>query len=124
MNVRGIRGAISVESDSQDAIRAATQRLLAELLRINAVESADIASILFSVTPDLHAMFPALAAREMGLHDVPMLHCAEVDVPGSLPKCIRVLAHVNTRRTQADINHVYLDEAVALRPDLHGKPTP
>jgi chorismate mutase len=121
VTVRGIRGAISVKSDSPEDIRSATQRLVTELLLQNAVEPADIASILFSLTPDLHAMFPALAVREMGLTNVPMLHCAEIDVPGSLPRCIRVLAHVNTDAPQDRVSHVYLDEAVALRPDLHSK---
>lgn len=124
MSVRGIRGAISVPVDSAEAIRAATQRLVGEILAANALDTAHIASLLFSVTPDLRAMFPALAVREMGLTEVPMLHCAEIDVPGSLPRCIRVLLHVNAETPQADIAHVYLDEAVTLRPDLHRKAGP
>jgi chorismate mutase len=115
---RGIRGAISVDADDSRAIATATKRLLAEILLRNDVRLDDIASVLFTLTPDLHASFPALAAREMGWAYVPMLHAVEVDVPGALGRCIRVLMHVNTRRSLEEIEHVYLDKAVALRPDL------
>ncbi|HEY5258123.1 MAG TPA: chorismate mutase [Candidatus Baltobacteraceae bacterium] len=118
MCVRGIRGAISVESDDKGAIVEATKRLLSEIIAVNAVETTDIASVLFSLTPDLRAAFPALGAREMGWVQVPMLHFTEIAVPGSLSKCIRVLLHVNTTRTQGEIEHVYLDGAAVLRPDL------
>jgi chorismate mutase len=116
--VRGIRGAISVERDEAEAIVTATKRLLGEMVARNDVELDDIASVLFSLTPDLHAGFPALAAREMGWVHVPMLHFAEIDVPGALAHCIRVLMHVNTTRALEAIEHVYLDKAAALRPDL------
>jgi chorismate mutase len=123
MRVRGIRGAITVQSDRADEIVAATKRLLAAIIDANHIDSEEIASVLFSLTPDLRAVFPALGAREMGWVHVPMLHFTEIAVPGSLPKCIRVLVHVNTDRNQDEIEHVYLDGAASLRPDLHRKPS-
>lgn len=116
--MRGIRGAITVDEDSTEAIVAATKQLLCAMIERNGVDLDDIASVLFSLTPDLHAGFPALGARELGWVHVPMLHFTEIDVPGSLGKCIRVLMHVNTRLGQQEIDHVYLDGAVVLRPDL------
>ncbi len=115
---RGVRGAITAEGDDKAAIAAATKRLLMEIVRRNEIEVDDIASILFTVTPDLRAGFPALAAREMGWTWVPMLHACEIDVPGALGRCIRVLMHVNTSKRPAEIEHVYLDGATVLRPDL------
>src|SRR5579872_197261 len=94
--VRGIRGAITVEEDSPAGIIAATKRLLSAMIERNGVNTTDIASVLFSLTPDLRAAFPALGAREMGWVYVPMLHFTEIDVPGALGKCVRVLMHVNT----------------------------
>jgi chorismate mutase len=116
--VRGIRGAITVERDAAEEIVAATKHLLSEMVARNGVELDDIASVLFSLTRDLRAGFPALAAREMGWVHVPMLHFAEIDVPGALGRCIRVLMHVNTTRALDDVEHVYLEKAAALRPDL------
>ena len=116
--MRGIRGAITVDADDAEIILNATRRLLREMVARNDVEIDDIASAIFSVTPDLSAAFPALGAREMGWSDVPMLHCSEINVPGSLDKVIRVLLHVNTTRTPAQIRHVYLERATILRPDL------
>ena len=116
--MRGIRGAITVDRDETEDIVAATKRLLSEMVARNGVELDDIASVLFSLTPDVRAVFPALGAREMGWVHVPMLHFTEIDVPGALPRCIRVLMHVNTSRTLDEIEHVYLDKAAALRPDL------
>lgn len=116
--MRGIRGAITVESDEADEIVSATKRLLTEMTRANGVDTEDIAAVLFSLTPDLCAAFPALGAREMGWTHVPMLHFTEIAVPGSLPRVIRVLMHVNTALTQREIDHVYLDGAIVLRPDL------
>ena len=118
MRMRGIRGAITVGADEREAIVAATKRLLSEMVERNGVELDDIASILFSLTPDLRAVFPALGARELGWVYVPMLHFTEIDVPGALGRCIRVLMHVNTARSLEEIEHVYLDGAVSLRPDL------
>lgn len=117
--MRGIRGAITVDADDANVIVAATKRLLTCMIDQNGVDLDDIASVLFSLTPDLRAAFPALGAREMGWVNVPMLHFCEIAVPGSLPSVIRVLMHVNTSRGQRDIEHVYLDGARVLRPDLH-----
>lgn len=116
--MRGIRGAITVEADEPAFIVAATKRLLREIVNRNGVELDDIASVLFSLTADLHAVFPALGARELGWTHVPMLHFTEIDVPGALGRCIRVLVHVNTERGLQAIEHVYLDGATSLRPDL------
>jgi chorismate mutase len=116
--VRGIRGAITVEADEREAIVGATQRLLRAMVDRNGVALDDIASVLFSLTPDLHAVFPALGARELGWVHVPMLHFTEIDVPGALGRCIRVLMHVNTTLSLDEVDHVYLDGAIVLRPDL------
>lgn len=121
MKMRGIRGAITVDADEPQAILNATKRLLTEMTERNGVQPDDIASVLFSMTPDLHAAFPALGAREMGWVNVPMLHFTEIDVPGAMPRCIRVLMHVETSRTQAAVEHAYLDGARELRPDIAGK---
>lgn len=118
MKMRGIRGAITVDADEPQAIVAATKRLLSSMVSANGVELDDIASVLFSLTPDLRAAFPALGAREMGWVHVPMLHFSEIDVPGALPRVIRVLMHVNTALAQQEVEHVYLDGARVLRPDL------
>src|ERR1700756_619621 len=108
MKVRGVRGAVTVETDDAQAIVEATKRLLSEMTQRNGIELDDIASVLFSLTPDLHAVFPALGAREMGWVHVPMLHFTEIDVAGSLGKVIRVLMHVNTQLAQDGVEHVYL----------------
>lgn len=118
MKVRGIRGAVTVDADEPRAIVEATKRLLCSMVERNAVDVDDIASIFFSVTSDVHAAFPALGARELGWVHVPMLHFGEIEVPGALQRVIRVLMHVNTTRTQCALEHVYLDGARALRPDL------
>ncbi len=117
--VRGIRGAITATADDPHAILTATKRLLREMVERNSVDPAAIASILFTLTPDLHAVFPAMGARELGWAMVPMLHACELDVPSAMPRVIRVLMHVNTELAQSEIEHVYLEDAVALRPDLH-----
>jgi len=124
MKMRGIRGAITVDADEPQAILDATKRLLTEMTERNGVELDDIASVLFSMTPDLHAVFPALGAREMGWVHVPMLHFTEIDVPGAMARCIRVLMHVETARAQEEIDHAYLDGAWILRPDIAGKASP
>jgi chorismate mutase len=123
MIVRGIRGATTVHEDSADAILSATEELVRELIAANDLEPENIASALFTVTPDLHAEFPAAAARRIGWTMVPLLNFTEIGVPGRLEKCIRVLLHVNTERSQNEMVHVYLREAVALRPDLVSRST-
>jgi chorismate mutase len=118
MPCRGIRGATTVEADTADAILKATRQLLACLVEANTVDVADIASAIFTVTPDLSAAFPAQAARELGWQHVALLDAQEIPVPGSLPRCVRVLVHWNTATPQQEIRHVYLGRAASLRPDL------
>ncbi len=118
MPVRGIRGATTADCDEAQAILSATEELLRHIVDSNGVASDDIASALFTVTSDLRAEFPAAAARRMGWRLVPLLNFTEIDVPGGLARCVRVLLHVNTDRRQDEIVHVYLREARTLRPDL------
>lgn len=117
MMVRGIRGATVAEENTKESILEATRELLETLFKVNAVDVPDIASIIFSVTSDLDATFPAIAARQLGLGDTPLLCVNEIPVPDSLGKCVRILMHVNSTTSQKDIQHVYLKEAVSLRPD-------
>ena len=120
MRVRGIRGATSVTEDRSEAILGATRELLEAIVAVNEVAIEDIVSAIFTVTPDLVSEYPARAARGLGWSHVALLGATEVDVPGGLPRCIRVLLHVNTERDQSQIQHVYLGEARSLRPDLTG----
>jgi chorismate mutase len=115
---RAIRGATTVDSDTPEQIRHATRELLETIVARNGISSADVISAIFTVTHDLTSEFPAHAARELGWLDVPLLCTLEIPVPGSLPKCIRVLLHVESRASRADMRHVYLHDARALRPDL------
>jgi chorismate mutase len=116
--LRGVRGAITVERDDAALLLDATERLLREIVAENDIRSDDVASALFTLTPDLVSQFPAMAARRMGWTRVPLLNFTEIAVPGGLPRCIRVLLHVNTEKRQDEIVHVYLDGARVLRPDL------
>lgn len=119
MPIRGIRGATTVAADDPDLILDATRELLQEILAANdTMRPEDLASAFFTVTEDLASTFPAQAARQMGWDLVPMLCAREIPVPGSLPRVIRVLVHWNTETPQNQITHVYLREAVKLRPDL------
>lgn len=122
MRCRGVRGATTVEANSRDEILTNTRQLLALMIRANQIEPEDVASAMFSVTSDLNAEFPALAARQLGWLDVPLLCTYEVDVPGSLRRCVRVLIHWNTEQPQHQIRHVYIKEATRLRPDLSKLP--
>jgi chorismate mutase len=122
MLCRGIRGATTVEANSGEAILEATAELLAAMVKANEIEAEDVASAFFTTTPDLNAEFPALAARRLGWDDVPLLCGHEMAVPGSLPMCLRILLHVNTDKTAAQIAHVYLRGARALRPDFQFEP--
>ncbi len=122
MLCRGVRGATTVESNSREDILRATRQLLALMIRRNGIETEDVASAIFSVTHDLDAEFPALAARQLGWPDVPLLCTYEVNVPGSLERCVRVLVQWNTNKSQQEISHVYVKGAVVLRPDLSPPP--
>ncbi len=121
MPCRGIRGAITVESNERSVMLAATHRLLEEIVAANGVEVADVASVIFTTTPDLNAICPAVAAREMGWTETPLLCMQEMAVPGSLPRCIRILIHWNADCAQSAVHHIYLEEARTLRPDWAGK---
>lgn len=120
---RGIRGATTVAHNDREEILAATRELLALIIRVNGVQSEDVASALFTTTPDVDAEFPALAARQLGWLDVPLLCGHEMTVPGSLAHCIRVLIHWNTTKRQSEVEHVYAREAKRLRPDLTQLPS-
>ena len=117
--LRGIRGATTVEVDESEAILEATRELLVAMLKRNGVDDFEpIAAICFTTTPDLLATFPAEAARALGMTKVPLLCNQEIPVPGRLPRVVRVMLQINTQLTQDEVQHVYLRDAVALRPDL------
>lgn len=119
MTTRGIRGATTVSADDKEEVLSATQELLRAILEANpSLRTEDIASAVFTVTEDIASAYPALAARQIDWDLVPMMCAREIPVPGSLPLCVRVLIHWNTELPQADIHHVYLRDAVKLRPDL------
>lgn len=119
MPIRGIRGAITVHIDEPETILAATKELLQAVLSANPeLHREEIASVLFTTTEDLTSVYPARAAREIGWDLVPLMCAREIPVPGGLPRCIRLLIHWNTSLSQTQIEHVYLREATALRPDL------
>jgi len=121
MYCRGIRGATTVEHNDREEILAATTELLQLLIRRNDLHAEDVASAIFTVTEDLDAEFPALAARYLGWTEVALMCTREIPVPGSLEKCIRILLHVNTTRSAAGIQHVYTRGAVNLRSTLNEK---
>ena len=118
MRSRGVRGATTATANTREAICSATQELLRRLIEANEIPMEEIASAFFTVTDDLDAEYPALAAREIGWVYVPLLCAREIAVPGGLARCIRVLLHVNTEKTQEQIRHVYLREAAILRPSF------
>lgn len=117
---RGIRGATKVSANSRDEILAATSELLKAIVDANEIRTEDIVSIFLTATPDLDAEFPAYAARQMGWKQVPLMCAQEIAKPGAMDKLIRVLIHVNTTLTQAQIKHQYLGDTARLRPDLSG----
>jgi chorismate mutase len=114
---RGVRGATTATANTAEAMLAATRELLLALVEANGMEVEDIASVHFTTTADLNATYPALAARHLGWYDVALLCSQEIDVPGGLGRCLRVLIHWNTRQRPHQIRHVYLHDAVSLRPD-------
>ena len=118
MMVRGIRGATTVDVNTREAITEAAGELLEAVVKANHVERDYVASIIFTTTPDLNAEFPAVAARNAGWTDVALMCGHEMSVPGGLPRCLRLLMHVNTERSATEIQHVYLRGARVLRPDL------
>ena len=118
MRLRGIRGATTVDANSKSAILDAAKELLSAIVQANSIQREDVASVFFSTTPDLDAEFPAVAARDMGWTDIALMCGHEMDVPGSLRMCLRILIHVNTPKAAGEIRHVYLHGARALRTDL------
>lgn len=117
--VRGIRGATTVEQNSREAILEATRELLQEIIERNDIVQDDVASAWFTTTRDLDAEFPAVSARaDFGWVDVALMCGHEMDVPGSLPRCLRILLHVNTQRESSELQHVYQRGARVLRPDV------
>jgi chorismate mutase len=122
MACRGVRGATTVESDTREDILLGTRQLLALMVRQNGIEPADVASVIFTTSPDVNAEFPALAARQLGWLNTALMCFHELDVPGSMQKCVRILIHWNTDKTADEIVHVYIKDAVRLRPDLSKLP--
>ena len=118
MAVRAVRGATQLDVDERGHLLASVEELVSELLRQNELRTEDLISMLFTATPDLHAEFPAVAARELGIGDVPLICAQELDIAGALPRVIRVMVHAETPRSRAEVRHVYLRGAVALRRDL------
>ena len=118
MRLRAVRGATTVDEDAKEEILSATAELIEEMISRNDLARDDLVSIVFTATPDLRAVFPAEAARGLGISDVPLLCASELDVEGAMPRCIRVLMHVYTDRDQQSLRHVYLGDARQLRTDL------
>ncbi|MFI0349524.1 chorismate mutase [Actinomadura sp. 9N407] len=118
MAVRAVRGATQVDADEREQILSATTELVAEVMGRNGLTTDDVISVLFTATPDLVTEFPALAARKLGFHDVPLLCASEIAVPHALPRVIRLMAHIETDRPRSEIQHVYLRGATALRLDI------
>jgi chorismate mutase len=118
MAIRGIRGATTLASDTPHDVLSATTEMLEAILQANPhLQPAEIASVFFTVTEDILSAYPALAARQMGWHLVPMICAREIPVAGGLPLCVRALIHWNTDMTQDQIRHVYLRDAIQLRPE-------
>mgnify|MGYP002620514901 FL=1 len=116
--VRAIRGAIQVDANEREAILSGVTELVTAVMERNGLTTDDVISVIFTSTPDLTAEFPALAARKLGFHDVPLICATEIDVPGALPRVVRLMAHVETDKPRQEIQHVYLRGAVALRMDI------
>jgi chorismate mutase len=121
MKFRGVRGATTVEVDDAETILEATRELLRAIIDANGMDEDDVASAIFTTTPDLTAVYPAKAARELGWTQVALMGCQEMFVPGGLERCVRVLIHWNTPKANHELRHVFLRNAVILRPDLNGQ---
>jgi len=116
--VRAVRGAIQLDVDEREHVLSSTRELVSAVLEANRLTKDDVISIMFTATPDVHSEFPAVAARELGLGDVPLMCTQELDVAGAMPLVIRLMAHVNTTLPREQITHVYLRGAITLRRDL------
>ena len=118
MAVRAIRGAVQVGSNERADILDGTTELVTEVMTRNGLVTDDVISVLFTATPDLTAEFPALAARKIGFHDVPLLCASEIEVPSAMPRVVRLLMHIETSKPRSELEHVYLRGAAALRLDI------
>ena len=118
MTVRAIRGATQLDADQREHLFERTAELVREVLAANAIDTDDLISLFFTCTPDLRSDFPAAAAREMGLGDVPLMCAVEIDVPHALPRVVRLMVHANLDRPRTEVRHVYLHGATVLRRDL------
>lgn len=118
MPVRAVRGATQLDVDEREHLLERVEELVKEVLHSNALTNDDLISIVFTATSDLHSEFPAYAARQMGMTDVPLLCARELEIEGSMPRVIRLMAHVETERPRDDVVHVYLHGAAGLRRDL------
>ncbi len=116
--IRALRGATTCESDTPEEIYTVTQELLLALMERNELEHDDVVSLILTTSPDLTSAFPATGARGIGFGDVPLLCASEIDVPGAMPRCVRVMMHVYTTRPRSELRHVYLRKAQSLRDDL------
>ena len=116
--VRAVRGAIQLDIDEREHVLSSTRELVSAVLATNSLTKDDVISIMFTATSDVHSEFPAVAARELGLGDVPLMCTQELDIVGAMPRVIRLMAHVNTTLPRDQITHVYLRGATALRRDL------
>ena len=118
LGIRAIRGAIQVDANDRGAIMDCTAELVSQVMERNGLSTDQVVSVIFTATADLDAEFPALAARSIGFQDVPLLCCAEIGVPGALPRVVRLMMHVETELSRPAIQHVYLRGAAALRLDI------
>jgi chorismate mutase len=116
--LRALRGATTVDADTEEQIDERVTALLREMLERNAVDHDDLVSIIFTATDDIRSKFPATAARTVGLGDVPLLCARELDIEGATPMCVRILMHLTTERSRTELRHVYLEGARGLRDDL------
>jgi len=118
MAIRAIRGATQLDRDDRDHLLVSVEELIREILEQNDIDTDKLVSMIFTATPDLHSEFPALAARQLGIGDVPLLCAQEIDVDGAMPRVIRVMVHIESDLPRDEIRHVYLRGAAALRRDL------
>jgi chorismate mutase len=116
--VRAVRGAVQLERDEPDHMHEQVAQLVTEVLERNGLTSEDLISVWFTATPDLHSDFPAVAARKLGIVDVPLICAQELDIEGGMPRVVRVLAHIETDRPKSAVSHVYLGAAASLRRDI------
>jgi chorismate mutase len=118
MAIRAIRGATQLDRDDRDHLLVSVEELIREILEQNDIDTDRLVSMILTATPDLHSEFPALAARQLGIGDVPLLCAQEIDVDGAMPRVIRVMVHIESDLPRSEIRHVYLRGAAALRRDL------